>query len=56
MHAALEDMRDVSFCQEFDLVLNMAVVEAFCDYKGNAASPLGIQMIVHSRRNDMKQI
>ena len=24
MHAALEDMRDVSFCQEFDLVLNMA--------------------------------
>lgn len=34
---------------------NMVVVEAFCDYKGNASSPLGFQMIVHSRRNGISK-
>lgn len=28
---------------------NMEVLEAFCDYKGNVASPQEFQMIVHSR-------
>jgi SAM-dependent methyltransferase len=30
---------------------NMAVIEAFCDYKGNEASPLEFQMIIHSQHN-----